>query len=319
MQDSNTVTTPLIPKFKLTDSTAEKHASVAAFPYKEMIGCLNHAEVHTRPDISHTVSALAQFSTSYGETHCTSLKHLLRHIEVTLSREIFFRQTSKPSRLLKVFADAKYANEVVTRSSTTGYTISIGGSFVCWWTRCQCSFALSTTESEYISISDCSKHVFCFKNPFSILTHLIIPAVTIHMPPSEGFDNTPTKIFNDNNGVVFLSEESTINSRSKHIDTRFHYVRELVWRHVIKVTQIATTKMPAEYVTKATGKSILDHCRVLMEYLDEEEVLRPKVSPTPAICAVEASPLQQNKTMATLRAIICQQMPPITPSISFFK
>lgn len=264
MQDSNPVLTPMNTSISLEPVSSEEHLNHKVFPYLEIIGCLNHAAVNTRPDLSHAVSSLAQFSNCFGSKHITAVKHILRFVKGTLDRGICFRQTSKPSRLLEAFSDADYANDVSTRRSTTGYTITLGGSTICWRTRRQRSVALSTTEAEYMSISDCAKHVVWFRRLLFILTHSPMAPTSVHLPP--------TSFFNDNNGAVFLSQEAALNSRSKHIDIRHHYIRDLVKHQVIQPTQIDTKSMPADYLTKAAGKNVIDSCRRIVGNISLSEM-----------------------------------------------
>lgn len=156
------------------------------------------------------VSQLAQFSSQYGSTHITAAKHLLRYIKGTLDVGLLFSRHDSSSRELSGYADADYANDVDTRRSTTGYTITIGGSTVCWRSRRQRSVALSTTEAEYMAMGDCAKHLIWFRRLLYVLTMETVPSTLIRM--------LPTVIFNDNNGALFLSKEAAVNSRSKHID-----------------------------------------------------------------------------------------------------
>lgn len=151
------------------------------------------------------------------------VKHLFRFVKGTIDRGICFGQTDKPSRLLEAFADADYANDVSSRRSTTGYTITLGGSTICWRTQRQHSVALSTTEDEYMAVSDCSKHVVWFQRLLYLLTNSPLAPTHIHLPA--------TSSFNDNNGAVFLSQEAALNSRSKHIDIRHHYI--VIWSNAV--------------------------------------------------------------------------------------
>lgn len=141
----------------------EDVAQHVTFPYCEVLGFLNHAAVNSRPDIAHAVSQLAQFSSCYGAAHVTAAKHLLQYIKGTTNIGIVFRQNSVNLRQLCGVADTNYANDVDTRRSTTGYTITIGGSTVCWKSRCQSSVALSATEAEYMGMGDCVKHLIWFR------------------------------------------------------------------------------------------------------------------------------------------------------------
>lgn len=264
MEHSNSVSTPLLNSTRLPTPSAEDAAAHTEFPYREIVGCLNHAAVNTRPDISHAVSQLAQHSSCYGASHVTAAKHLLRYIKGTLERGLLFKNTSIDSRTLCGFADADYANDVSTRRSTTGYTISLGGSTVCWRSRRQRSVALSTTEAEYMAMGDCATHLLWFRRLLFILTLEEVPTTIVN--------TIPTTVFNDNNGAIFLSKEAAINSRSKHIDIRHHFIRELVQQHIIMPAMIDTKEMPADFLTKAANTVVLNRCCTMVGNIAWDEV-----------------------------------------------
>lgn len=115
MEHSNPVSTPLLNSTRLSSASANDAAEHSDFPYREIVGCLNHTAVNTRPDISQAVSQLAQHSSAYGSAHITAAKHLLRYVKGTLERGLLFRNTPIDSRTLCGFADADYANDVNTR------------------------------------------------------------------------------------------------------------------------------------------------------------------------------------------------------------
>lgn len=265
VENSNPVTAPSNANVRLSSSSAEDIASHSAFPFREIVGCLNHAAVNTRPDISHAVSQLAQFSSCYGSMHVTAAKHLLRYIKGTLERGLLFKSHDLNSHTLCGYADADYANDIDTRRSTTGYTITVSGSTVCWRSRRQRSVALSTTEAEYMAMGDCAKHILWFRRLIYVLTMKHLDKTAIHMPP--------TAVFNDNNGAVFLSKEAAVNARSKHIDIRHHFIRDLVKNHVIAPTMIDTKDMPADFLTKAAGKVLIDRSRLLTGNVSWDEAI----------------------------------------------
>lgn len=264
MEHSNPVSTPMLNSTRLSSASAEDAAAHSEFPYREVVGCLNHAAVSTRPDIAHAVSQLAQHSSSCGSVHVTAAKHLLRYIKGTIERGLVFQQHQVPSRALDGYADADYANDVDTRRSTTGYTITVGGSTVCWRSRRQKSVALSTTEAEYMAIGDCAKHLLWFRRLLFILT--------MHHPTTTPIHTLPSTIFNDNNGAVFLSKEAAVNSRSKHIDVRHHFLRDLVKEKLISPAMIDTKEMPADFLTKAANSVVLNRCRLLVGNIGLDEL-----------------------------------------------
>lgn len=265
MEHSNPVSTPMLNSARLSSASAEDAAAHSEFPYREIVGCLNHAAVNTRPDISHAVSQLAQHSSCYGSIHVTAAKHLLRYIKGTLERGLVFKQHSVSPRLLSGYADADYANDVDTRKSTTGYTITVGGFTVCWRSRRKQSVALSTTEAEYMAMGDCAKHLLWFRRLLFILTMQHSPTTPIHTIPSS--------VFNDNNGAIFLSKEGAINARSKHINIRHHFLRDLVKDKLISPAMIDTKEIPADYLTKAANSTVLNRCRVLVGNVGLDEAM----------------------------------------------
>lgn len=264
MEHSNPVTTPLHSSTCLSSASDDDVKDNSSFPYREVFGCLNHAAISTRPDISHAVSQLAQFSSRYGSAHVTAAKHLLRYIKGTLDIGLVFRDHSTPSRELSGYADADYANDADTRRLTTGYTITVGGSTVCWQSRRQRSVALSTTEAEYMAMGDCAKHLLWFQRLLYILTMETVPVTPIRM--------IATAIFNDNNGAIFLSKEAAVNSRSKHINIRHHFIQDLVKDGIITPAMIDTKAMPADYLTKAANSMVLQRCRMLVGNVRQSEI-----------------------------------------------
>lgn len=265
MDECNPVSTPLLHSTRLASASEADAAAHSEFPYREIVGCLNHAAVNTRPDISHAVLQLAQHSSSYGLVHVTAAKHLLRYIKGTLDRGLLFRQNCVDSRRLTAYADADYANNVTTRRSTTGYTITIGGSTVCWRSHRQRSVALSTTEAKYMAMGDCAKHLLWFRRLMYILT--------LTHSPTTSINTVPSTIFNDNNGAIFFSKEAAVNARSKHIDICHHFIRDLVKDHVIVPAMIDTKEMPADSLTKAANVLVINRCQGLMGNIAWEEAV----------------------------------------------
>lgn len=100
MDNSNPVSSPMVGSVRLASATDEDAAACFEFPYREIVGCLNHAAINTRPDISHAVSQLAQHASRYGLVHITAAKHLLRFVKGTIDRGLVFRKTNADSQLL---------------------------------------------------------------------------------------------------------------------------------------------------------------------------------------------------------------------------
>jgi hypothetical protein len=106
-----------------------------------------------------------------------------------------------------------------------------------------------------MAILDAAKHVLWMRRMICTILHTPIEPANII---------TDVKIFNDNNGVIFLSQEAAINHRSKHIDIHYHFIQELVKSH-----QIDTTEMPADMLTKNARANIINRCQILINNVSQ--------------------------------------------------
>lgn len=120
------------------------------------------------------------------------------------------------------------------------------GSLVSWKSRCQHSVTLSTTEAEYLAIGDCAKHGLWLCRLLEHITQTSSLSVPIRLPLST-----------DNQGAIFLCNEASVSNKSKHIDIRHHFIRELTRLKKITVAHISTKEMPADMLTKPVGSVTL--------------------------------------------------------------
>ncbi|KAA1072112.1 hypothetical protein PGT21_050322 [Puccinia graminis f. sp. tritici] len=260
MSDSNPNKTPLP-----NNITLEKANQIDnTLPFQQAIGCLSFAAICTRPDIQYAVNYLARFSACYDRTHWTAVKHLLRYVKGTIDRGIIFAKNDEsPKSKLTAYTDADYDSCTLTRRSTTGHGIMWRGCLISWKSKRQRTVALSTTEAEYMAISDAAKHLLWMRRMISLISQT----------PMETADViTDMELFNDNNGAVFLSQESAINQRSKHIDIRYHFIRDLVKDKKIRTSHIDTKSMPADMLTKNAGAIVIDRCRKIFNIVSLREI-----------------------------------------------
>lgn len=207
---------------------------------------LNFLSVQTRPDLAYAVSYLARFNSRHNNSHWSAVKHLLRYVKRTRSFRLTFGSGKGQNLAVEGYADADYAGDIDTRQSTTGFVLYVKGSLVSWKSRRQHCVTLSTTEAEYLAIGDCEKHGLWLCR---LLEHIQqLPQI-----------NVPISLLlsNDNQGAVFLCNEASVNNRSKHIDIRHHFIRELTRSGKITVSHVSTNDMPADALTKPVGPVIL--------------------------------------------------------------
>ena len=141
----------------------------------------------------------------------------------------------KPKELrIEAFVDSDFATNKETRKSVSGNLVTIGGTLVSWRSKSQVTVALSSTEAEYVALSTVATEVQYVR---MMLEEIIgtVPRSTIH---------------EDNTKAVFMVENSQIGERTKHIDTRHHYVKQQVENGTVEVIYINTLENPADIMTK---------------------------------------------------------------------
>ena len=147
------------------------------------------------------------------------------------------------------FADADYATDKDDRKSQTGYVFMINNGPVSWTSHKQTSVALSTMEAEYMSLSDASREAIARIHLYSDLDVSTV---------------SPPLLYSDSTSALSLTDESAPYQRSKHIDTRYHYIRDILENGEIQVDYVSSAENPADVFTKALGAESHHRCVIGM-------------------------------------------------------
>jgi hypothetical protein len=202
--------------------------------YQEIVGSLNHLAVYSRPDISFSVSKLSQFLTEPTETHLSAARHVLRYLKFSQHYCITYGNSEHNLNAFG-YADADWGSDENDRKSFTGYVFMINNGPVAWSCHKQSTVALSTMESEYMSLSDATREAIARKQFFEDLR--------IHV-------NTPL-LHSDNQSALSITANPIQYQRSKHIDIRYHFIRHSVQNDKVNVDYIPTDMQVADVLTKA--------------------------------------------------------------------
>lgn len=206
--------------------------------YQEITGALMFCATSCRPDISHAVNMLARRMAAPRVCDMTSARRVLRYLKGAAHLGLLFKSSTDPVHPhLHAYVDADWASCVEGRRSTSGSIVFYNGSPVSWSSGLQSIVALSSTESEYIALSSVCTEISYLRE----LTNYM------RRPPIG-----PTTIFEDNQGAIHLVENPVHHKRTKHIDVRYHYVREAHERGLVRVTKIHTDLNKADIFTKST-------------------------------------------------------------------
>jgi hypothetical protein len=171
--------------------------------------------IHTRPDICYEVIAMSQFMNEPRQRHWVAAKHILRYLRGTITYGL--RYTSSGVLFLHGYADDDWVGSPVDRKSTSRYCFSLGSAMISWSSQKKGSIVHITIEVEYIVASDASKWL---RKLVSGLFGDKLEMTVVHC---------------DNQSCIKLTENLVFHDRSKHIDTRYHYIQDLVQRKTIKL------------------------------------------------------------------------------------
>jgi len=155
MLECNPVSTPLDTSVKLVNAT-ESEQLADQKEYQTVVGELMFAAIATRPDIMCAVGQLSQFNSKPSSKHLHAAKRVLRYLKGTTTLGIMY---GKPPMRLNAFSDADWAGDVNTRKSTTGYVVMLNNGAIAWRSKRQVTVALSTTEAEYMALSEARKEL----------------------------------------------------------------------------------------------------------------------------------------------------------------
>jgi hypothetical protein len=204
--------------------------------YLEHVGSLIYLSTCTRPDIELAVHEVAKKSQNPTEDDFKRVKRIFRYLSGTADRGVTYRKSS--TLKLQAFVDANWAEDENDSKSVTGAIIYLQDGPISWKTKKQNVVAKSSTEAEYMALSDCAANVVGARQFLSEL----------NLEPPE-----PTPIGEDNRGARLIAENKNCSKRTKHIRLRFHHFRDEIEKKQISIVQVPTEQQSADILTKALG------------------------------------------------------------------
>jgi Reverse transcriptase (RNA-dependent DNA polymerase)/gag-polypeptide of LTR copia-type/GAG-pre-integrase domain/Integrase core domain len=245
MDASTPVSTPGITKQVTTNEdrscTDGESEYMEQVPYAAAVGSLLYAAISTRIDISHAIGIATRYMAKPNKEQWLSVKRILRYLKGTASHKLSYSGGSGGVNgvTIKAYCDADWAGDATDRKSTTGMLVLIGDCVVSWLSKKQSVVALSTAESEYLSISTTVQEVMWIRQ---LLQEIGYP------------QQAPTTIYSDNRAAIENSRNDVGHSRMKHIDIRHHFIREAVKENRIDIRWIDTNHQLADVLTKSVTK-----------------------------------------------------------------
>ena len=236
LKDAKISDIPIQRNHKLTSELVDENENlrnlIDSTKYRQAIGNLIYLMTCTRPDICYSVSVLSRFMQEPRELHWRFVKRLLRYVAFTKDYSLIFLKN--PSLDIVGYTDSDYASSIEDRRSISGYLFKYGNCPVTWNSSKQKTVALSSTEAEYVALTNAVKEGVWLKQLLNELEQ----------------KHDKIKVFCDNKSTICLSNNPEFHSRTKHIDIRFHYVRETIDTHSITIEHIPTENNLADILTK---------------------------------------------------------------------
>jgi hypothetical protein len=234
--------TPMDPSLHLDDPimlstprSPEEVEEMNKVPYLSAVGSLMYLAVGTRPDIAYAVGVLSRYNAAPRQIHWQAVKRVFQYLKGTED----FALEYKPSAtgvICRAFTDADYAGDQASARSTSGYAIFIGDNLVSWGSRRQEVVAKSTTEAEYIAANAGASALSWYRMWLREL----------------GFPQKSASVIKmDNQSSIAVGKNPEHFSRMKHLNTKYHWLRDEVEHGEFALEYILTLDMVADGFTKA--------------------------------------------------------------------
>ncbi|OWY94389.1 Retrovirus-related pol Polyprotein [Phytophthora megakarya] len=229
---------PLDPSLHLTKDdgpqTEEDKTKMKSRTYRSLIGSLIYLACGTRPDISVTVAKLSRFLKNPGEAHWNAGIKVVRYLLKT--KKVAITSDGLLGTELTAYSDADWAGNRDDRRSVSGMVLMMCDAPVVWRSTSQKTVALSSTEAEYMALKQVDS----------------------------------TVIYEDNQGAMVLAKNVGYQARTKHIDIRYHFIREKVSTGEIELGYEESKNQLADFLTKGLSSKTL-------RYLTDRSNMGPKI------------------------------------------
>jgi len=213
------------PTFEATDRESRRYQSAVRLLMSPMLG--------TRPDIFYAISNVSQYSTNPNPIHWTAVKRIFRYLAGTWNRGLYFGI----QEMGMGFTEADWGSGADMKSIGR-FTFLLNGAAISWSSKKQSTVALSSTEAEYMTLTQPTK------GSIWLQVLLLDLGARKHIPEI-------AHILIDNQGALALAKNAEFHARSKHIDIRYYFIRDHLETGKIILSYCLTNENTADIFTKA--------------------------------------------------------------------
>ena len=210
--------------------------------YRSMICCLLYLTA-SRLDIAFSVGVCFRFQSNPKVSHLNVVKRIIKYVSGTDDYGLLYSKESNLS--FARFSDLDWTGNVDDRKSTIGGCFYVGANLVAWMSKKQNSVSLSTAEAEYIAAESCCSQLLWMKK---VLTDYEISQDTM-------------VVYCDNSSAIDISKNPVQRSKTRHIEIRYHFIRDFVERKIVCLEYIPTERQNADIFTKFLDRSKFETLR----------------------------------------------------------
>ncbi|XP_019418504.1 PREDICTED: uncharacterized protein LOC109329279 [Lupinus angustifolius] len=246
MQNCNHVLTPVEGSTKSDHSLTKKPVDATLF--RQMVGCIGFV-CHNRSDIAYGAGVISKHMANSNQTHMTAAKRVMRYLKGTLHYGILFPNEVENKLQLVGFSDSNWCGDKEYKRCTSGYTFFVHGAPISWSSKKQEVVALSTCEVEYIAACNATCQGLW-------LTSL--------MAELKCGEDMKIELRVDNKSAINLAKNPVSHGRIKHIETKFHFLRDQVGKKKVKLSSFCFSSLHFHSFNRSIK---LNQCRILSTLL----------------------------------------------------
>ncbi|KJZ68137.1 hypothetical protein HIM_05591 [Hirsutella minnesotensis 3608] len=227
--------------------------------FQQKVGSILFAAISTRPDIAFAVSRLGRQNQNPDSTHQMAADRVLLYLFATKSYGIRLGGGEKEAEIFVCSSDSSFADNSLDRKSSQGYVMTLFGGPIAWRASKQATVATSSTEAEFLAISEAAKE--------AIFLSRLLQSLQIQIP-------SPLKLECDNTQTIRLLEGgSKLSTRLRHVDIHQHWLRQEIEEGRIRLHWVPTAQMKADGLTKALPLQKLQSFQRLIGIVDLKDRL----------------------------------------------
>ena len=225
---------------EMCPKTPEERNKRARIPYASAIESLMYVMMCTRPDICYAVGLVSRYQSNPGYKHWNAVKRILAYLRATTDYALCYQ--GGDMRLVG-YTDADWGGDIDERKSTLGYAFLLSRGSISWSSKKQTCTALFTMEAEFVACSAAVQEAVWLRRFYEDLD--VVTDAT-----------QPVTLYCDNQAAIAYTKDPRYHCKSKHKETKYNFVKDIVAQKEIKIQYISTQQMVADPLTKPVTRDV---------------------------------------------------------------